>query len=262
MVAAMQSPISEDLVCVEIDGPIGIVRLNRPQKLNALNAPLATALAGQLDAFEADASILVVVVGGSTERAFSAGADMREQLDQMEGGKTVHGETIMQATMRLLATAASMKKPTIGVVEGYCYGAGLLLALSLDILVASETALFKNPGVELGSAVGVVKLHSMLGPSAAKEFIMTSDAIDGVEAHRIGLINHVTSGKEAWPKGLGIARRIARNSPEAVAAVKRLVDEAAANADVSALEVEIRKDLRDSNKFASRYRDAVEQKLG
>lgn len=253
---------ASELVLVEVDGPVGILRLNRPEKLNAINVAMAVRLAGRLEAFDRDDSIRAIVLGSSTERAFSSGADMHERLSQMESADASGAETAMEAGARLLTVASSVHKPTIGVIEGYCYGGGLWLALSLDLLIAAESARFKNPGVELGIATGAVKLHGVLGPAVAKEFIMTAEVIDAATAQNIGLVNHAVPAGEAWPKAIDIAHRISRNSPLAVAAVKRLVNEAAENAELVAREVEVREALRASGQFANRYRDAVNEKLG
>jgi enoyl-CoA hydratase/carnithine racemase len=247
--------VSTGLAIVEVDGPVGILRLNRPEKLNALNAELAMGLADGIEAFEADDAIHVLVIGGSTGRAFSAGADINEQVAQIEAGAESGG-----AYRRLMAVGGSARKPVVAAIEGYCYGGGLHLAMCCDIRVCSTTATFKHTGVELGVAMGA-RLTGLIGPVAAKEIVMTADVIDADEALRVGLVSRVVAAGETWTTAIAIARRIAGNDPDAVCAVKRIVDLAAATPQASSLERILQLEFKASRKYSTDFKTGLRTRL-
>jgi enoyl-CoA hydratase len=244
--------VSEPLTIVEVQRRVGILRLNRPAKLNALNSELAEALSLRIAEFESDEAIDVYVIGGSTDRAFSAGADITEQVDRINDHKHREGS----AFQHLLETLSAARKPVVAIIEGYCFGGGLHLAMKCDLRVCSTTARFKHTGVDLGVAMGA-QLASLVGPVAAKEIVMTADVVDAEEALRVGLVNRVAAAGEAWGVGLALAHRIAANDAHALRSVKRIIDLAAATPDASALERLLHNEFKASRRYASTFRAGV-----
>ena len=242
-----------ETVIVETDGPVGIVMLNRPEKRNALNSELANGIAEAIAAFEADEQIRAIVIGGSSDRAFCAGADMSEAIGRMDSGA---GGARSQAIGRLFQTLAAARKPLIGAIEGYCYGGGAQLATLLDIRLCSDNATFRFPGAEYGLVVAGSSLPRIVGPAMAKELIFTADIIDAAEAGRIGFVNHVYVG-EVWPAAIALAHRIAANSPAAVQSSKQVIDQATDNATAIELENQLNRDLRSSQEHQDRFRSAT-----
>ena len=247
-----------ETVIIETDGPVGIVKLNRPEKRNALNSELASGIADAIEAFEADDRIRAIVIGGSTDRAFCAGADMSEAVERMDSGS---GGARSQAIGRLFQAVAAARKPLIGAIEGYCYGGGAQLATLLDIRLCSENAAFRFPGAEYGLVVAGSSLPRIVGPAMAKELIFTADVIDAAEAGRIGFVNHVYVG-EVWPAALALAHRIAANSPGAVQSSKQVIDRATDNAAAIELESQLNRELRSSPEHHDRFRSATHRVTG
>ncbi len=237
-------------------GPIATVRLNRPEKHNALNAALCHELIDGLDALEADGSVRVIVLTGAGEKAFCAGADMAEAI--AAGGDARDREAPARAAARLLRVG----KPVIAAVNGYAYGGGALLAINCDIRVASENARFRFMGASYGLVVGASQLPRIVGAPPAKELIFTARTIDAVEALRIGLANRVVPLDQLEPTVMEMARAIAENSPAAVQASKEVIDIATANKDAARREMEHNIQLRQSEEHRERFRAAAERVTG
>lgn len=247
-----------DTVIVANYGPVGILKLNRPAKRNALNSELSEALADGVAAFEADDAIRAIVIGGSEPRAFCAGADMSEAVGRLEEG----GGARSQAIGRLFSTLGAARKPLIGAIEGYCFGGGAILATLLDIRIASDTATFRFPGAEYGLVVGGSSLPRLVGPALAKELILTADVIDAAEAGRIGLVNHVLPVGDVWPAAIAMGLRIAQNSAGAVQNSKQVIDRATDNAAAVELENQLNRELRTSPEHHDRFRSATHRVTG
>ncbi len=243
-------------VIVDREGPIATVRLNRPEKHNALNAALSFALIDCLDALEADDSVRVIVLTGSGDKAFCAGADMAEAVADSENGGYVGAPA--QATVRLLR----VRKPVIAAVNGYAYGGGAVLAINCDIRIASDNARFRFVGASYGLVVGASQLPRIVGAPLAKELIFTARTIDAAEALRIGLTNHVVPLEELEATALDTARAIAENSPTAVRASKEVIDIATANKDAARQEAETNAALRQTEEHQERFRAAAERLTG
>src|SRR5881409_3374499 len=156
------------LIVERLDPRIALIRLNRPDKHNAINAQMAQELIECLDALEADDDVRVIVLTGAGERAFCAGADMGESVQAMADGR--RRDQAAQAVARL----GRVKKPVIAAVNGYAYGGGAVLAINCDIRVCSETARFRFVGASYGLVVGASRLPSIVGAPAAKELIFTA----------------------------------------------------------------------------------------
>jgi enoyl-CoA hydratase len=203
------------VVVEDLDDHVCTLRLNRPEKLNALDRQTALDLRRSLLGTRAR----VVVLAGSA-RAFSVGADLREGF--ADGGASPWLET--------LDALAGLPIPVIAAVEGHCLGGGLELALCCDLRIAGAGATFAVPEVKRGlfpSAGGTQRLPRLVGASRAKQLLFTGDAVDAATAERWGLVNEVVPEGQAERRAAELARTLAAGAPLALRAVKRLVDESA-----------------------------------
>ena len=174
-------------ILVETKAKVGIVRLNRPQALNALNAALVGELAHAVDAFEADANISCIVITGS-DKAFAAGADIKEMtgksfLDAFMGDFTANSHRV-----------ANARKPVIAAVAGFALGGGCELAMQCDLIIAADNAKFGQPEIKLGVIPGIggtQRLTHAVGKAKAMDLILTGRMMDAVEAERSGLVARV-----------------------------------------------------------------------
>ncbi|GIU99913.1 MAG: enoyl-CoA hydratase [Actinomycetota bacterium] len=208
-------------VRIRREGPVAVLVLDRPEKLNALSTALERDLALALEAEEVRAARAVVLAGAG--RAFSAGADVHELRDQTP-------EAIWSYYLESGAVyerVAALPQPTVAAIHGYCLGGGLELALACDLRVADETAVFGFPEVGLGilpSSGGTVRLVAAVGPARAKELLLLRDRFDAREAERIGLVTAVVRAGEVESRAVEMARRLAELPPLAVRVTKAAVD--------------------------------------
>jgi enoyl-CoA hydratase len=221
---------SYETLLVERRGRVAVITINRPSKLNALNIQTRAEGAAALDELREDESVRVVVITGAGEKAFVAGADIGE----FEGRTAVSQRDVM--TARSLFTAVdTFPKPVIAMINGFCLGGGCELALSCDIRVASETARFGQPEINLGiipGGGGTQRLTRLVGEGKAMELILTGDMIDAQTAYNLGLVNLVVPAADLQAKTLEMANRIAEKSPVALRMAKEAVKTAArANLD-------------------------------
>jgi enoyl-CoA hydratase len=210
---------ADELVLRERRGAVEILTLNRPDKRNALNAALREALIAALEEIATDASVRAIVLTGAGDKAFVAGADVTEFA-----GRDVAAQAATMLGRRVYDAVAAVERPVIAAINGACLGGGLELALACDIRVASETARFGQPEVNLGLIPGggaTQRLPRIVGMGAALRLILTGEPVDAAEALRIGLIEELTPAAECVSRGIAVAERIARNSPVAVAAARR-----------------------------------------
>ena len=182
-----------------------IIRLDRPQAMNALSARLIEELGHALDGFEADAKVGAIVVTGS-EKAFAAGADVKEMAQL----------TAIEAYMKNYAAAlervSRCRKPLIAAVSGYCLGGGIELAMMCDIVLAADTAKFGQPEITLGIMPGMggtQRLPRAIGKTKAMDLILTGRMMDAAEAERAGLVARVVKAGDLMEEALAIARKIA-----------------------------------------------------
>ncbi len=209
-----------ELVLRERVGAVEVLTLNRPEKRNALSTPLREALIGALDAIAQDAAVRVVVITGAGDKAFVAGADITEFA-----GRDVAAQAAVMQGRRVYDVVAAVERPVIAAINGVCLGGGLELALACDIRIASSSARFGQPEVNLGLIPGggaTQRLPRVIGLGSALRLLLTGDLVDAAEAHRIGLIEEITDPGECLPRALALAERIALNSPVAVSAAKRV----------------------------------------
>ncbi len=238
-------------VLVERAGPVAIVRLNRPEKHNAMNRAMARALAAAIHDLEADDAVHVIVLTGAGDRAFCAGADMAEGVEQIDGQSEGNraGEGI--------GAVARATKPVIAATNGYAYGGGAALAISTDIRYASPNARFRFVGASYGLVVGGVQLPRIVGPAQAKELIFSARVIDAAEAERIGLVNRVVAAETLLEEAVRLGTDIAGNSPDAVRWAKQVID-AATDVDKGLqTDAEANRALRGSPDHTSRFKDAA-----
>ncbi|HEX7119241.1 MAG TPA: enoyl-CoA hydratase-related protein [Longimicrobiales bacterium] len=205
-----------ETVRIERRDGIAVVIVNRPDKLNALNADTVAELDRAFRELAADDAVRAVIVTGAGEKAFVAGADIAE-LAEMGPLSGIRISRQGQDTFRFLET---MPKPVIAAVNGYALGGGLELALACHLRLASENARFGLPEVKLGIIPGyggTVRLPQVIGRGRALEMILTGEMIDADEAYRIGLANRVVPQVELMTEAEALARKIAANGPIAVA---------------------------------------------
>ena len=201
-----------ELVLVETADRVRTLTVNRPEKLNALNSEVVAALDTALEAARADASVGVVVITGSGEKSFIAGADIGE-LSKLT---PVEGRAHARKGQALLHKLETLGKPVIAAVNGYALGGGCELALACTIRIASENARFGQPEVKLGILPGYggsQRLPRVVGKGRAMQLCLTAEQIDAAEAHRIGLVNKVVPAGQAVAAAREMAAAILANGP-------------------------------------------------
>src|SRR5215510_4742261 len=200
---------------------VAIITINRPDKRNALNIKTREEGAALLEELRNDSSVGVVVFTGAGEKAFVAGADIGE----FAGRTSITQRDVMMA--RSLFTAIdSFPKPVIAMINGFCLGGGCELALACDIRVASETASFGQPEINLGiipGGGGTQRLTRLVGEGKAMELILSGQIIDAKTAFDIGLVNHVVAADQLEARTMEIANSIAEKAPIAVRMAKEAI---------------------------------------
>jgi enoyl-CoA hydratase len=216
-----------DKLLAEVAGHIATVTFNNPAKRNALSADMRAALPPLLAALDADRDIRVVVVTGGGDKAFASGADISEFGAQ----RTDPGDRAAYDRDQAALTEAwaSVGKPVIALIRGFCLGGGLVTALQADIRIASDDSQFGIPAARLGLGYGfsgVTALMSLIGPARAAELLFSARRFPADEALRMGLVNQVVPAGALQEAGYGLARAIAGNAPLTVAAAKAAIREA------------------------------------
>jgi enoyl-CoA hydratase len=210
-------------ILVERRGAVGVIRLNRPQALNALNAALIAELGAALDAFERDEAIGALVLTGN-ERAFAAGADVREMA-----GKTYIEAYREDFITRGWERVAQCRKPIVAAVAGFALGGGCEIAMMCDIIIAADSARFGQPEITLGTipgAGGTQRLPRFIGKAKAMDLCLTGRMMDAEEAERAGLVSRVVPAAELLAEAVGIAERICEMSRPIAMMVKEAVNRA------------------------------------
>ena len=211
-------------VLLELVGDVAHVRLNRPEKLNALDHALVAELSRALDGADRDDSVRAVVLGGEG-RAFCVGAD----LDAVRGGGSGDDREWVEGMMGLYERMRSAHKPIVGAVHGYALGAGLGLAAVCDVLVSADNASFGAPEVLHGLVAGLVLvyLREVVGFRAALDLVLTGRRVDGEEAAALGLATVVAPAAQVDERAIALASRFAQASPAALRLTKQLFYETA-----------------------------------
>jgi enoyl-CoA hydratase len=218
--------MSYEFLKLESDAGVATLTVNRPDKLNALNAATVRELDRAFRELRADDSVRGIIVTGAGEKAFVAGADIAE-LARMGPIDGVRVSREGQEAFRMLET---MPKPVIAAVNGFALGGGLELALACHVRIASTKARFGLPEVKLGIIPGyggTMRLPRLVGRGRALELILTGEMIDAAEAHRIGLVNHVENPDALLPAATALLRKMIANGPVALALAIESVDHAA-----------------------------------
>lgn len=210
----------QEIIQVEKIDNVGLIRMNRPQAMNALNPGLLSSLMDALESLDNQDGIGSMVITGN-EKAFAAGADIKE----MSSANSI--DMLKDDFIPSFARILEIKKPIIAAVSGYCLGGGNELALSCDIIVASETASFGQPEINLGiipGAGGTQRLTKAVGKALAMEMILNNRTLSAQEALDYQLVNYVEPLDEYLDKAINLAQEIARRAPLAVQLGKEAVN--------------------------------------
>lgn len=207
-------------ILVETRGRVGLVTLNRPQTLNALNHALMRELMDALEAFDKNDAVGAMVVTGN-EKAFAAGADIKEMADESAEEMTRNDHIAVFGRIR------TIRKPVIAAVSGWALGGGCELALSCDMILASDSAKFGLPEINLGvipGAGGTQRLVRAVGKAIAMEMILNDRKLNAQEALHFGLVNRVVPVSDYLNEAIKLAEEIAARAPLAVRAAKRAIN--------------------------------------
>ncbi len=210
-------------ILVETRGAVGLITLNRPQALNALNAGLIRELGSALDKFEDDGAIGAIVITGS-EKAFAAGADIKEM--QHKSFAAVYSEDFITKDWERIATC---RKPVIAAVAGFALGGGCEIAMMCDFILAADNAKFGQPEIKLGvipGSGGTQRLTRFIGKSKAMEMVLTGRMMDAGEAERAGLVSRVLPLAELVDEAVRVAGEIAALSRPSVMMAREAVNRA------------------------------------
>ena len=214
--------MSEKTVVVETKGKVGVIRLNRPQALNALNAALMTELGAAIAACEADPNIVCMVITGS-EKAFAAGADIKEMANKS------YLDAFMSDFPGGWHQIAQARKPVIAAVSGFALGGGCELAMQCDLIIAADTAKFGQPEIKLGVIPGIggtQRLTRAVGKAKAMDLCLTGRMMDAAEAERCGLVARVVPAASLLDEAMKVAETIASMSLPALMVAKEAVNAA------------------------------------
>jgi len=208
-------------IIVERRGRVGIVRLNRPQALNALNATLRNELLGAVEAFDADADVGCILLTGS-DKAFAAGADIKEMADKsyIDIFRADYAADYERLTR--------VRKPVIAAVAGFALGGGCELAMMCDLIIAADDAKFGQPEIKLGIIPGIggtQRLARAVGKAKAMDLILTGRMMDAAEAERSGLVARVVPAARLMEEAIKVAETIAAMSQPSLLAAKEAVNQ-------------------------------------
>ncbi|MCR4752790.1 MAG: short-chain-enoyl-CoA hydratase [Eubacterium sp.] len=210
-------------VTYEVEGAVGILTIDRPKALNALNSEVLEDLNAALDQVDLD-TVRCLILTGAGEKSFVAGADIGEMSDLSVAEGTAFGKKGNDIFLRI----EKFPIPVIAAINGFALGGGCELSMSCDIRLCSENAMFGQPEVGLGITPGfggTQRLARIVGLGVAKELIYAATNIKADEAYRIGLVNHVYPLEELLPAAKKLAGKIARNAPIAVRSCKKAINE-------------------------------------
>jgi enoyl-CoA hydratase len=214
--------MSYETILVETHDAVGLIRLNRPQALNALNAALVAELGQALTQFDKDEKIGAIVITGS-EKAFAAGADIKEMASKS------YMEAYLGDFLSSWDKVADQRKPVIAAVAGFALGGGCELALMCDFIIAADTAKFGQPEIQLGvmpGAGGTQRLTRYIGKSKAMDMVLTARMMDAAEAERCGLVSRIVPADKLVEEALAAAKKIASFSQPIAMMAKESVNRA------------------------------------
>jgi enoyl-CoA hydratase len=212
--------MSYQTIIVETRGRVGVIRLNRPQALNALNATIKEELLGAAEAFEADSAIGCILIAGS-DKAFAAGADIKEMVERS------YVDVFSADFTGEFARLTRLRKPIVAAVAGFALGGGCELAMMCDIVIAADTAKFGQPEIKLGVIPGMggtQRLTRAVGKAKAMDLILTGRMMDAAEAERAGLVARVVPAASLMDEAMKIAETVASMSLPAVMTAKEAIN--------------------------------------
>lgn len=220
-------PEEQSPILFERSGPIGIITLNRPEALNAMNVDLLEKLGELLEDLEEDRDVRVVVLTAAGEKAFCVGADLKGRAQEYQSAAAE--DPMGTLVRRVFSKLENLPKPVIAAIRGYALGGGLELALSCDIRVATESSKIGLPEAKVGSmpgAGGTQRLTRLIGPGLAKEVMFTAEHFAAADAQRMGIINRVVPNGALMDEVMKLAEGIAEKAPLSLARMKAAVNRA------------------------------------
>ena len=200
---------------------VAIITLNRPEVLNALNVGLARELDRAITDIEGDEDLGAIIITGTGERAFSAGADIHENRELADDER----DRITAERAEYAWHLATATKPIIGAINGLCYGGGTVMATSMDFLIGCDQSSFRFLAVNYGQMNATWSLPMLVGINRAKELLYSGREVFADEAYHIGLINHLVPREQLMDKAMEVAAGIAKNRIEGVANIKQILRE-------------------------------------
>lgn len=210
-------------IILEIKDDVGMIRMNRPDAMNALNSETLQELREAISQLKDSDDVKVIIITGEG-KAFVAGADIAEMKD-MSGDQA---KEFSRTGQKVFSKIAKIKKPVIAAINGFALGGGCELAMACDIRIASEKAKLGQPEVNLGvipGFAGTQRLSRLVGTAKAKEIIFTGDMVDAQTAHSIGLVNQVVPAEQLMDTCMELAKKIASKGPTAVKLAKKVINE-------------------------------------
>lgn len=211
-----------ELVLCDVSDGIAMLTLNRPEKLNAINYAMADALLRLLDTIETDSRVRAVILTGTGDRAFSAGADIHEFSQSVRCGPAAAVRDFVRRGQAMTSRLEAFPKPVIAAVNGLAFGGGCEITEAVHVAVASERALFAKPEIRLGMPPtfgGTQRLPRLAGRKRSLELLLTGDPFPPAKALELGLVNQVVPHDDLLPAARALAERMIRHSPLALAGV-------------------------------------------
>ena len=208
-------------VLVKKEGKIGIITVNRPEQLNSMNSATRSEMAKAFETMEKDSDVSVVILTGAAGKAFIAGADIKEFSEM-----SLQTRDEMEEDWRVTKIISKMAKPVIAMIDGFCLGGGLEIAMSCDLRTSSEKSKLGQPEINIGiipGAGGTQRLTRLVGEGRAMEMILTGRMITAKEAHQYGIVNFIFDSEELKAKTMEMANTIAEKSSYAVERAKKCV---------------------------------------
>jgi enoyl-CoA hydratase len=212
---------TEDVLLVSVDDRIAVLTVNRPERMNALNREVCEALIRTLQEIDRDPGIRVAIITGAGEKAFVAGADIKEFE-----GRTPTEQVAVSDLLPVFSAPETFSKPIIAAINGLCLGGGCELAMAADMRIASTRARFGQPEINLGvlpGGGGTQRLPRLVGLGQAYKLLYTGETIDAAEALRVGLIEEVVAPDSLLDRSRALAATIATRSPVALRLIKEAV---------------------------------------
>jgi enoyl-CoA hydratase len=213
--------LGTDKLQARIERGIGFITLNNPERHNAVSLEMWRALGDVMEVFDADESVRVTVISGAGGRAFASGADISEFEQQRSN--SVQRESYGEISQRGFRAVSNFSKPSIAMIQGYCLGGGLLLALATDLRFATAGSKFGVPATKLGLGYdysGVAALARVVGPARTADLLFSARQLDAAEARESGLVNFVVPDGELATRVDDYARRVADNAPLTIRAIR------------------------------------------